>query len=104
LKEHLPTASVQLQTISAQGFPLDNVANLWTEFTAHDCQQTVADGKECKTLKISWWLQLLKRQYLRFAEMVIMNPHPGKFINRTMSVCEPINFFPTFWTPRMTLR
>lgn len=36
------------------------------ELTAHDWQETVADGKECKMLEISWWLQLSKRQRLTF--------------------------------------
>src|SRR6266446_7445769 len=40
----------------------------------------------------------------RFKFLRLGKSHAGKFNNRTTSVCEPINFFPTFWTPRMTLR
>ncbi|MDX6499893.1 MAG: hypothetical protein QOG23_3153 [Blastocatellia bacterium] len=36
------------------------------ELTACDYERTVADGKECKVLENSWWLQLLKRQIPTF--------------------------------------
>jgi hypothetical protein len=58
------------------------VANLWTEFTALHCYAMVKNANVCKMLRNAWWLQLFeKANTYVFAGMVIMNPHPGKFIN-----------------------
>jgi hypothetical protein len=43
-----------------------SVADLWTEFSARDCYPIGLDVKEWKIVEDPWWLQLLKRQELKF--------------------------------------
>src|SRR5437764_2577547 len=61
-----PTLCCDFQKLSPRGSPQSPVANLWTEFTAFDCQRMGADEKECKNPIKPWWLQLSKRQKLTF--------------------------------------
>jgi hypothetical protein len=49
------------------GFQL---ANIWPKITAHDAYAMARNGKECKTLDFLRWLQLWKRQILRFLPVV----------------------------------
>jgi len=42
------------------------VANLWTEFSARDYDTMGKDVKEWRISENPWWLQLSKRQKLRF--------------------------------------
>ena len=46
------------------------MANLWTEFSAHDVEALVANRKNRKTLDFPRWLQLSKRQILTFMPVV----------------------------------
>jgi hypothetical protein len=39
-----------------------HVANLWTEFIAHEGEALIPNGKDPQNLTNSWWLQLSKRQ------------------------------------------